>query len=88
MQEEDSRRSTDLSFNGDVTFKIADETTLRFDAYYLSTRRDEAQDTFIYEGDGSVGGLDFDDGEHEAQDSEESACLVPLCVVLTTLVPC
>ena len=70
VQEEDSRRSTDLSFNGDVTFKLSENTTLRVDGYYLSTRRDESQDTFVYEGDGSVGGIDFDDGEHESQEAD------------------
>jgi len=68
-EEEDSRRSTDLSFNGDLTWKPSDQTTLRFDGYYLRTRRKEHQDTHIFEGDGSVGGLDFDDGEHETEDA-------------------
>lgn len=59
----DQRDSKDLSFNGDVTWRISDASTLRFDAFALRTRRTEHEDTRIYEGDGSVGGLDLDDPE-------------------------
>lgn len=70
VQEEDSRRSTDLSFNGDVTWKPNETTSLRMDAFFLSTNRKEHQDTFIFEGDGSRGGLDLGDPEHETQDAD------------------
>jgi outer membrane receptor protein involved in Fe transport len=59
----DTRESKDLSFNGDVTWRISDLSTLRFDAFAIQTRRQEYEDTRIYEGDGSVGGLDLDDPE-------------------------
>jgi outer membrane receptor protein involved in Fe transport len=59
----DTRDSEDLSFNGDVTWRISDASTLRFDAFALRTRRDEYEDTRTYEGDGSIGGLDLDDPE-------------------------
>lgn len=58
-EEEDTRDSTDLSFNGDLTWKLSDASSLRFDAFVLNTDRDEHQDTVIYEGDGTVGGLDL-----------------------------
>ena len=70
VEEEDSRRSTDLSFNGDLTWRPSDKTSLRFDAFYLSTRRKEHQATFIFEGDGSVGGLDLGNPEEESEDSD------------------
>jgi outer membrane receptor for ferrienterochelin and colicins len=69
-EEEDSRDSTDLSFNGDLTWLISDVSSLRVDAFVLSTSRDEHQDTIIYEGDGSVGGLDLADPEFEYQDAD------------------
>jgi len=70
VEEQDSRDSRDLSFNGDLTLLLSDDSKLRFDAFALSTRRDEHQDTVIYEGDGSVGGLELDDGELEFQDAD------------------
>lgn len=70
VQEEDSRDSRDLSLNADLTFQFDDDTTLRLDAFGLSTRRDEHQDTTIFEGDGSVGGLDLDNPELEFQDAD------------------
>ncbi|MBB4081985.1 outer membrane receptor protein involved in Fe transport [Brevundimonas lenta] len=69
-EEQDSRDSTDLSFNGDLTWMINDHTSLRVDAFVLSTARDEHQDTVIYEGDGSVGGLDLANPELEFQDAD------------------
>lgn len=70
VEEQDSRDSRDLSFNGDVTWKISEASSLRLDAFVLSTSRDEHQDTQIYEGDGSVGGLDLDNPELEFQDAD------------------
>lgn len=55
----DQRESKDLSFNGDVTWRISDVSSLRLDAYALQTRRHEREDTRTYEGDGSIGGLDL-----------------------------
>jgi outer membrane receptor protein involved in Fe transport len=70
VEEQDSRDSRDLSFNGDVTWKISEDSSLRLDAFVLSTSRDERQETQIYEGDGSVGGLDLDNPELEFQDAD------------------
>lgn len=68
-EEDDSRDSTDLSFNGDLTWRLSNTTSLRVDAFVLSTDRDEHQDTINYEGDGTVGGLDLDDPELEFEDT-------------------
>src|SRR3546814_132533 len=69
-EEQDSRDSRDVSFNGDVTWLISDDTSLRVDAFALTTKRKEHQDTRVYEGDGSVGGLDMDNPELEFQDAD------------------
>ena len=70
VEEMDSRDTRDLSFNGDVTWNLTDDSTLRIDGFMLTTKRDEHQDTWIYEGDGSVGGLDLDNPELEFQDAD------------------
>ena len=70
VEEQDSRDSRDLSFNGDLTWKMSDDASLRLDAFVLSTDRKEHQDTQIYEGDGSVGGLDLGNPELEFQDAD------------------
>lgn len=70
VEEDDMRDTRDLSLNGDITFNFDDDTELRVDAFYLSTERDEHQDTWIFEGDGSVGGLALDEPELEFQDAD------------------
>ena len=70
VEEQDSRDSTDLSFNGDLTWRMSANTSLRVDAFALSTSRKEHQDTVIYEGDGSVGGLDLANPDFEYQDAD------------------
>ncbi len=70
VEEEDSRRSTDVSFNGDVTWQPNADTSVRVDAFYLRTKRKEHQDTSIFEGDGSVGGVDYGNPELESQDAD------------------
>lgn len=62
----DTRESTDLSFNGDLTVEMAPGHRVRLDAFYLSTRRDETEDTQNYfrnddSGDDPGGGNDNDD---------------------------
>lgn len=69
QEEQDSRDSRDLSFNGDLNWLISDASNLRLDVFALSTDRKEHQDTWLYEGDGSVGGLDLDNPELEFQDA-------------------
>src|SRR3546814_11346866 len=56
-EEQDSRDSRGVSFNGDVTWLISDDTSLRVDAFALTTKRKEHQATRVYDGHGSVGGL-------------------------------
>lgn len=70
VEEQDSRDSRDLSFNGDLTWHLSEDSSLRLDAFALSTRRKEHQDTRIYEGDGSIGGLELDAPELEFQDAD------------------
>lgn len=61
----DTRESRDLSFNGELTWQISNASTLRLDASVISTRRDEYENTYIYEGDGTPGGLDLENPERK-----------------------
>src|SRR3546814_5452890 len=64
---------TDTLFPDTTLFRswlISDDTSLRVDAFALTTKRKEHQDTRVYEGDGSVGGLDMDNPELEFQDAD------------------
>jgi outer membrane receptor for ferrienterochelin and colicins len=64
----DTRESTDLSFNGDLSFELAPEHTLRIDAFALNTERDETEDGVLYvrSDDGGDGGDDDGDVSDEA----------------------
>ncbi|MEZ5961708.1 MAG: TonB-dependent receptor [Hyphomonadaceae bacterium] len=44
----DTRDSQDLSFNGDLTFALAPNHTLRLDAFVLSTEREETESGFVF----------------------------------------
>jgi len=44
----DTRDSTDMSFNGDLTFDLGGETSLRLDGFFLDTDRDETEDGVLY----------------------------------------
>lgn len=77
-EEEDSRRSTDVSFNGDVTWQPSDMTAIRADAFYLRTSRDEHQDAFNYEGEGSPGTMELDNIETEDADIRQDSYGVSL----------
>lgn len=44
----DTRDSTDMSFNGDLTFALAPNHTLRLDAFVLSTEREETESGVLY----------------------------------------
>ncbi|HVK81612.1 MAG TPA: TonB-dependent receptor plug domain-containing protein, partial [Verrucomicrobiae bacterium] len=73
----DTRESTDLSFNGDLTVELAQGHTVRLDAFYLSTRRDETEDTQNYfrnddSGDDPGGGNDNDDVSDDPWDLNET----------------
>lgn len=67
----DTRESVDMSFNGDVTIDLTPNQRLRLDAFYLSTQRDETEDTQNYfrtddSGDDPPGG--DDDGDVSDED--------------------
>jgi len=83
-EEQDSRDSTDLSLNADLTWRMSENSSIRFDAFVLSTSRDEHQDTVIYEGDGSVGGLDLADPEFEFQDADFNQDSIGASALYTT----
>jgi outer membrane receptor for ferrienterochelin and colicins len=70
VEEADDRNTRDASLNADLTIRLSDESSLRLDSFLLQTRRDEHQDTRVFEGDGSIGGLELDDPELEFQDAE------------------
>jgi outer membrane receptor protein involved in Fe transport len=55
QEELDTRRSFDLSLNGDVTFEIGEQSKLRFDGFYIRTRRTDTEQTVNLERD------EFDD---------------------------
>jgi outer membrane receptor for ferrienterochelin and colicins len=44
----DTRDSTDMSFNGDLTFALAPDHELRVDAFVLNTERDETESGILY----------------------------------------
>lgn len=44
----DTRDSTDLSFNGDLTFALSPDHELRVDGFYLNTERDETESGVLY----------------------------------------
>lgn len=44
----DTRDSTDMSFNGDLTFAFGGDRTLRTDVFYLNTQREESEDGVNY----------------------------------------
>jgi outer membrane receptor for ferrienterochelin and colicins len=44
----DTRESLDMSFNGDLTIDLTQSQTVRFDAFFLRTERDETEDTVNY----------------------------------------
>ena len=50
-EELDTRRSFDLSFNGDLTFQLGPQSRLRFDAFYIRTRRTDTEQTLGLERD-------------------------------------
>lgn len=69
----DTRDSTDLSFNGDLTFALAPDHQLRFDAFVLNTERDETEAGVLYvrSDDGGDGGDDDGDVSDEAWNLDE-----------------
>ena len=48
-EELDTRRSFDLSFNGDLTFVLGEQSKLRFDAFLIRTRRTDTEQTISLE---------------------------------------
>lgn len=56
----DTRESTDMSFNGDLTFALAPNHTLRLDAFVLSTEREETESGVLYAREDGVATADDD----------------------------
>ncbi len=56
----DTRDSTDMSFNGDLTFALAPNHTLRLDAFVLSTEREETESGVLYAREDGVATADDD----------------------------
>ena len=48
-EELDTRRSFDLSFNGDITFVLGEQSKLRFDGFLIRTRRTDTEQTLELE---------------------------------------
>jgi outer membrane receptor protein involved in Fe transport len=48
-EELDTRRSFDLSLNGDITFQIGEQSKLRFDGFFIRTRRTDTEQTINLE---------------------------------------
>lgn len=44
-EELDTRRSFDLSLNGDITFVLGEQSKLRFDGFFIRTRRTDTEQT-------------------------------------------
>lgn len=49
VEELDTRRSFDLSLNSDVTFKLGESGKLRFDGFFIRTRRTDTEQTLELE---------------------------------------
>ena len=45
VEELDTRRSFDLSLNGDITFVLGEQSKLRFDGFVIRTRRTDTEQT-------------------------------------------
>jgi len=89
----DTRESLDMSFNGDLTFQMTPNQRVRLDAFYLSTERDETEDTVNYfraddsgddpgtgndNGDVSDDPWDINETENQAQTIEQDSYGVSL----------
>jgi outer membrane receptor protein involved in Fe transport len=48
-EELDTRRSFDLSLNGDITFELGPQSKLRFDGFFIRTRRTDTEQTINLE---------------------------------------
>lgn len=49
VEESDTRRSFDLSVNGDITFQVGDTGKLSADGFFIRTRRTDTENTFNFE---------------------------------------
>lgn len=60
VEETDTRRSFDLSLNGDITFQVGDTGKISVDGFFIRTRRTDTENTLIYERpEDDEGELDF-----------------------------
>lgn len=57
----DTRRSFDLSFNGDVTFRLSPDHQVRVDGFYIRTRRHDTEHSFALERDEPDDPYEFDE---------------------------
>jgi outer membrane receptor protein involved in Fe transport len=63
QEELDTRRSFDLSLNGDITFQIGEQSKMRFDGFYIRTRRTDTEQTINLERpEDDEGDIVFDEG--------------------------
>jgi outer membrane receptor protein involved in Fe transport len=60
-EELDTRRSFDLSLNGDITFEIGPQSKLRFDGFFIRTRRTDTEQQINLERDDAADPFDIDD---------------------------
>lgn len=60
VEELDTRRSFDLSLNADITFKVGDDDQLRFDGFFIRTRRRDIEETLAFERDDIEDPFEFD----------------------------
>jgi outer membrane receptor protein involved in Fe transport len=60
-EELDTRRSFDLSLNGDITFEVGAQSKLRFDGFYIRTRRTDTEQQINLERDEVVDPYEIDD---------------------------
>jgi outer membrane receptor protein involved in Fe transport len=60
-EELDTRRSFDLSLNGDITFEVGPQSKLRFDGFFIRTRRTDTEQQINLERDDVADPFDIDD---------------------------
>ena len=60
-EELDTRRSFDLSLNGDITFEVGPQSKLRFDGFFIRTRRTDTEQQINLERDDVEDPYEIDD---------------------------
>lgn len=62
-EELDTRRSFDLSLNGDITFQVGPQSKLRFDGFFIRTRRTDTEQQLNLERDDVEDPYEIDDAQ-------------------------